>query len=158
MDKSEVQERLLDIAKADEYPGLAYLKHARAEIYTMYLEVLDEQIDILECKPHNLRAELKNDYLAHVEAGGDPNISDRITLKRTKKFQYDKKHALQFVIDNGMPGCIRIKRELDSREFKRLCLDGTIDYPDGEETNTPSVAISQNLGDLLILAKSRFSE
>lgn len=150
MTEEEIAARLLEIAKADEYPGLAYLKHARAEIYDMHLKALDEQIEIIESDPDVLRANMRSEFLTHVVAGGDPKISPSITFNRTKIFQYDKKHALQFVLDNDLP-YTRITTNLDAKAFKKACKDGTINYDDGEEVNAPTVAIGK-LGDLLIIA------
>ncbi len=145
MTEAQIQARGIEIAKADECPGLKELQAA--------MGALKVAIAKIETVPADLRTKLKTDFLAHVEAGGDMKIVPWIQFKRTEKFEYDPKHALQFVKENGLP-YTRTTFSLDTVPFKRDCLDGTVDYVDGEKVNTPQVAIGA-LGDLLIIGVTK---
>jgi hypothetical protein len=150
MTAREIEERLFVLAEIEQAVNLevADLEYS--------LSLMAAEIKVAKDGIATLRDRVKTDFLAHVEAGGDPEINPSITFKRTKKFVYDKKAALEFVLANELP-YTRIETELDANSFKKACQDGTVDYPGGEAVNVPSVAIGK-LGHLLILAESKFEE
>ncbi len=153
MTEQEINERLRDIALAEDEKTkhkIEQLKHARGIIYQQMLGELDASILTMEKMPEILRENLKRDMMEHVAAGGDPKAHDCVKFKRDTTFQYDKKHALEYVKANDLP-YTRTKIELDAVPFKKACQDGTIDYPDGETVNQPTVAIGK-LGHLLIVS------
>jgi len=152
--QEEIQEWLVDIAQAESpkaQQALDKLRKTRDFIYATWLATLDEQISRLEALPKQMRGDLKELVLGHVEAGGASDIHPLVEFRRTDSFQYDKKDALSFVLENELP-YTRTKVELDANAFKKACQSGDIDYPAGETVNTPTVAIGK-LGHLLIITK-----
>jgi hypothetical protein len=147
----EIESALMEIAKASSAQAqmaISELQAARQNLYALYLEEIDNQINTLSTRADTLRAELKTRFEQHAEAGGDTKIHDSITFSRRKTYQYDKKAALQFVIDNDLP-YTRTKIELDANAFKKAAQDGTINYIEGEAQNNPVVSIGK-LGHMLI--------
>jgi len=154
MTEEEIQERLVEIARAESaeaQAAIAELQDARDTLYNFYVAKLDQQLEMIKTFPDKLRQCLKADFMAHVDAGGDPAIHALVEFRRSTSYEYDKKAALEFVLANDLP-FVRIKKELDANAFKKAVQAGEIDYPDGEMVNSPTVAIGK-LGHLLIIGQ-----
>lgn len=147
MTEQEINDRLIEIAKHDDF-AQEQLESLEAELFSLKAIIAG-----VKGGQNDLRQSLKDDFLAHVNAEGDQDIHDCIEFKRRTTFQYDKKHALEFVKENDLP-YTRVKIELDAVPFKKACQSGEIEYPDGETVNQPTVAIPTKLGHLLIVGQN----
>ena len=98
-----------------------------------------------------LREALKLEFDAHLQAGGDPKVHPRITLRRNSKWMFDPKAALTWAQENGIRDVIRVTESLDKRAMDKLVADGH--YPDAEEVKSVTIVLPAMLGDLLISDK-----
>lgn len=93
------------------------------------------------------RAEIQ----AHVQATGDLTPHPAVQVRRVQKWAYDKGAVLNAALERGDLHLIRVKRDLDVREFERQLAQGFIHWADAEQVNDIVIAIDTRLGDLLIM-------
>lgn len=137
-------------------PAYLYsLATARSQLQPQ-LASLDAQIAALQAQRADIQAQLDDaeretrEYLlAHVQATGDLTPHPAVTVRRVRKWRYDKAAALEAAQERGELHLIRIKRELNVREFERALEHGAT-WADAEQVNEIVIAISTRLGDLLI--------
>lgn len=133
------------------------LARARAALQPE-LDAVDAQILALQTRRAELRAEIEQreretrEYLlAHVQATGDLTPHPAVQVRRVQKWAYDKGAVLNAALERGDLHLIRVKRDLDVREFERQLAQGFIHWADAEQVNDIVIAIDTRLGDLLIM-------
>jgi hypothetical protein len=147
MTEQEIHDRLVALSKQQQY--VKELQAAYEALFATVMAPVQKLLNEAAASEHEQDEKLRTDFLAHVEAGGDPQIHDSVEFRRTTTFVYDKHQALDYCQENDLAQFIRVKNSLIAVPFKKACQDGEINYPDGETVNQPSVSI-RKLGHLLI--------
>lgn len=133
------------------------LAAARATLQPQ-LDSLDAELLALKTRRAEVQAALdkaekdtRAALLAHVRDTGDLNPHPSVQVRRVQKWAYDKDAVLALALDRGAHQLVRVKRELNVREFERQLAQGFIHWADAEQVNDIVIAIDTRLGDLLIM-------
>lgn len=135
----------------------AVAREMRARMYEAYVKAYDDEIAANETRLAEMEKRLKTDTLAYVAETGDLTPHPKLTFRRTTKLVYDKETMLRLAEDRGALNLIRVKKELNVREFEHQWRNGHLPWAEVEEVNDPTIALSK-LGDLLIEAEVRAAE
>lgn len=148
--------RLLELARLEATTRDAneQLTALRDRLFERYIAPLDAAIEINEDRLEEAVATLKADTLRYVAETGDLTPHPSLTFRRTTKLLYDKDAALRAAEDHGASNFVRVKKELNVRDFESAWRRGLLPWAEVEEVPAPTVALGR-LGDLLILAEEK---
>lgn len=132
------------------------LAAARANLQPQ-LDSVDAAILALKMRRTELQAQLdaaettaRAALEAYVRDVGDLQPHPAVQVRRVLKWVYDKDAVLAQAVERGDRHLIRVKQELNVREFERQLGQGFIRWADAEQVNSIVIAIDTRLGDLLI--------
>lgn len=132
------------------------LAAARATLQPQ-LESIDAELLALKMRRAEVQAaldaaetETRDALQAYVRDTGDLQPHPAVQVRRVSKWAYDKDAVLTLAIERGAQQLIRVKRELNVREFERQLSQGFIKWADAEPVHDIVIAIDTRLGDLLI--------
>lgn len=132
------------------------LAAARANLQPQ-LDSVDAAILALKMRRTELQAQLdaaettaRAALEAYVRDVGDLQPHPAVQVRRVSKWAYDKDAVLAQAVERGDRHLIRVKQELNVREFERQLGQGFIRWADAEQVNSIVIAIDTRLGDLLI--------
>lgn len=132
------------------------LAAARANLQPQ-LDSVDAAILALKMRRTELQAQLdaaettaRAALEAYVRDVGDLQPHPAVQVRLVSKWAYDKDAVLAQAVERGDRHLIRVKQELNVREFERQLGQGFIRWADAEQVNSIVIAIDTRLGDLLI--------
>jgi len=121
------------------------------------LDSLDAELLALKMRRTELQAQLdaaetetRAALQAYVRNEGDLQPHPAVQARRVLKWVYDKDAVLAQAVERGDRHLIRVKQELNVREFERQLSQGFVRWANAEQVNEVVIAIDTRLGDLLI--------
>lgn len=148
--------RLTELAKLRQVTEgqVAMFEAQRAKFYALLVQPYEDKIKALQRALADAEQQLRDDTQTYVMETGDLKPHIAITFQRKTRFVYDKAEVLTAAQEHNATDLLRVKTELDVRAFEKAFKDGKAPWAQVEEVNSPTVAISSKLGDLLITEKS----
>ena len=146
--------RLLELAREQQRVESenARLREQLELAYRRYVKPLEDQIAANAARLEQMEDALRADTLRFVAETGNTTPHPSLTFRRTTRLCYDREATLRAAEDHGALNLVRVKRELNVREFESAWRRGLAAWAEVEEVPAPTVAVGK-LGDLLIQAE-----